>query len=77
MENFYYWYQYGQIELLKLQKKFYKVPIKVTESLVIFKKIINYFTKQKYNIRVRYFRSKIRVNNIEDVIKFYKSTTFF
>ena len=78
MENFYYWYQYGQIELLKLQKiLFYKVPIKVTESLVIFKKIINYFTKQKYNIRVRYFLSKIRVNNIEDVIKFYKSTTFF
>ena len=63
--------------ITEIAEKFYKVPIKVTESLVIFKKIINYFTKQKYNIRVRYFRSKIRVNNIEDVIKFYKSTTFF
>tara|TARA_B100001059_G_scaffold236772_2_gene290156 strand:- start:19779 stop:20567 length:789 start_codon:yes stop_codon:yes gene_type:complete len=64
-------------KITEIAEKFYKLPTKVTESLVIFKKIINYFTKQKYNIRVRYFRSKIRVNNIEDVIKFYKSTTFF
>ena len=64
-------------KITQIAEKFYKVPAKVTESLVIFKKIINYFVKQKYNIRTKYFRSKIRVTNVEDVIKFYKSTTFF
>ena len=43
--------KYDPNKITQIAQKFYKVPTKVTESLVIFKKIINYFAKQKYNIR--------------------------
>ena len=36
-----------------------------------------YLISKKYSFRVKYFRSKIKVTNINDVINFYKCTTFY
>jgi len=64
-------------KIASIAERFYKLPKKVNESLTIYKKIINFFKSKKYSFRVKYFRSKIKVTNINDVINFYKCTTFY
>ena len=64
-------------KIAEIAEKFYSLPKKVNESLVIHKKIDQFCKKNKIYCNKKFFRSKMRINNLSDVIKFYKSTTFY
>ncbi len=57
--------------------KFYKLPKKVNESLLIYKQIERFYKKNNFSYKIQYFKSKLKINNLDDVIKFYRSTTFY
>ena len=60
-----------------IASKFYKLPKKVTDSLIFYQKVINHLKNKKVKHSVKYFKSKIIVTNLDDIIKFYRSTTIY
>lgn len=60
-----------------IASNFYRLPKKVNESLLIYKQIEKFYKKKNFSYKIQYFRSKLKINNIDDIIKFYKSTTFY
>ena len=64
-------------KIAEIAEKFYFLPKKVNESLIIHEKIEQFCKKNKLYCNKKFFRSKMRINNLSDVIKFYQSTTFY
>ena len=64
-------------KVAQLAAKFYALPKKVDESLIFYKKIENFYKKNKFLYKIKYFKSKLEIDNISDLMMFYKSTTFY
>jgi SAM-dependent methyltransferase len=64
-------------KVAELAAKFYKLPDKVMQSLEFYKKIKYFYIKKNFSYKIKYFRSKLKIDNINDLIMFYKSTTFY
>ena len=60
-----------------IASKLYKLPKKVPDSLIFYQKVVNHLKNKKVKHSVKYFKSKIIVNNLDDIIKFYRSTTIY
>ena len=44
---------------------------------MIYKQIERFYKKNNFSYKIQYFKSKLKINNLDDVIKFYRSTTFY
>jgi len=64
-------------KVAELAAKFYTLPKKVMPSLEFYKKIKYFYIKKNFSYKVKYFRSKMKIDNIDDLMMFYKSTTFY
>ena len=64
-------------KIAEIAERFHKLPKKVNESLLIYEDIERFYKKNKYSYKKKFFRSKMKIDNLDDVVRFYKSTTFY
>jgi|LakMenEpi03Aug12_release.lakeMendotaPanAssembly.Ray.scaffolds.fasta_scaffold127143_2 SAM-dependent methyltransferase len=63
--------------IVDLAKKVHPINKKVTDSLLIYKKIIKEMDYKKMKVRIFYFNSYMSVKNYYDLFKFYENSTFY
>ena len=63
--------------VIDLAKKVHPISKKITNSLIIYKKVIKEMKYKKMKVRIFYFNSNMRVKNYYDLFKFYENSTFY